>query len=149
MSVPVMFSVGVDQGTKTFNVDVVSESKTYLMTFAIPVPGLRLDHYEIDWQSLYSEGDLVDVDLEGLASGLEFMPCCVSDKSQENTGDPLNIAIVGSIDDVYYAFMRAGWNKRKQYMAVRYGERSIPRCSGVSTVIHRLVPCMFSDDPRM
>jgi hypothetical protein len=101
----------VDQGTKTFNVDIVSETNKYLTTFFIPVPGLRLDHYEVDWQSLYSEGELVDVDLEGLASGLEYMPCCVSDKSQENTGDPLNIAIVGDIDDVYYAFMRAGWDE--------------------------------------
>jgi hypothetical protein len=101
----------VDQGTKTFNVDVVSASNQYLTTFFIPVPGLRVDHYEVDWQSLYGEDELIDVDLKGLASGLEYMPCCVTDKNREDTGDPLNIAIVGSIDDVYYAFMRAGWDE--------------------------------------
>ncbi len=72
---------------------------------------LRLDHYEIDWKNLYSEDELVDVDLEGLVKGLEHLPCCVTDKSQKSTGDPLNIAIVGNNKDVYYAFMRAGWDE--------------------------------------
>ena len=101
----------VDQGTKTFNVDIVSETNKYLSTFFIPVPGLRVDHYEVDWQNLYSEDELVDVDLDGLVEGLENLPCCVTDKARKVTGDPLNIAIVGSIDEVYYAFMRAGWDE--------------------------------------
>ncbi len=101
----------VDRGTKSFNVDIVSKTNQYLTTFFIPVPGLRLDHYEIDLKNLYSEDELVDVDLEGLVKGLEQLPCCVTDKGQENTGDPLNIVIVGSINDAYYAFMRAGWDE--------------------------------------
>lgn len=103
----------VDQGTKSFNVDVVGENDQYRMSFFVPVPGLRLDHYRVDWQNLYSEDELVDLDLdlEQLAENLENMPCCVTDKKQENTGDPLNIAIVGNINDVYYAFLRAGWDE--------------------------------------
>lgn len=54
---------------------------------------------------------LEDVDLEGLVKGLEHLPCCVTDKSQKSTGDPLNIAIVGNTKDIYYAFLRAGWDE--------------------------------------
>jgi hypothetical protein len=101
----------VDQGTKSFNVDIISNTNKYLTTFFIPVPGLRVDHYEVDLKKLYSEDELVDVDLEGLVKGIEHLPCCVTDKSQKATGDPLNIAIVGNNKDVYYAFMRAGWDE--------------------------------------
>ena len=101
----------VDEGTKSFNVDVVGTSGQSRMTFFIPVPGLRLDHYDVDLMNLYSEDEIVDVDLAGLISGLEALPCCVTDKKGKNTGDPLNIAFVGDIKDAYYAFMRAGWDE--------------------------------------
>ena len=101
----------VDLGTKSFNIDVMGESDQFLMTFFVPVPGLRLDHYEVNWENLYAEDELVNVDLEGLAAGLEALPCCVTDAKQGNTGDPLNIAFVGDLKDAYYAFMRAGWDE--------------------------------------
>ena len=101
----------VDEGTKSFNVDVIGAGSQQRMTFFVPVPGLRLDHYDVDLKNLYSEDEIVDVDLAGLVAGLEALPCCVTDKKGKNTGDPLNIAIVGDIKDAYYAFMRAGWDE--------------------------------------
>jgi hypothetical protein len=101
----------VDEGTKSFNVDVMSNSGQYRMSFFVPVPGLRLDHYDVDLKNLYSEEEIVDVDLAGLIAGLEALPCCVTDKKGKNTGDPLNIAIVGDVKDAYYGFMRAGWDE--------------------------------------
>jgi hypothetical protein len=77
----------------------------------VPVPGLRVDHYEVDLQNLYTEDEVVDVDLAGLVSGLEALPCCVTDKKAKNDGDPLNIALIGGVQDVYYAFLRAGWDE--------------------------------------
>ncbi len=107
----------VDEGTKSFNVDIVGPDDTYQMTFFIPVPGLRLDHYNVDWKNLYSEDELVEVDRAGLAEGLRAMPCCVYDKSGKNTGDPLNIALVGDLREVYHAFMRAGWDETETIYA--------------------------------
>lgn len=102
----------VDEGTKSFNVDVVSTGdETYRMTFFIPVPGLRLDHYETNFDELYDAEEIVEVDLAGLIAGLEALPCCVTDAKGENFGDPLNIAFVGNIDDMYYSFLRAGWDE--------------------------------------
>ncbi|MEN8803960.1 MAG: LssY C-terminal domain-containing protein [Thiogranum sp.] len=102
----------VDEGTKSFNVDVFPVGKTpYRMTFFVPVPGLRLDHYETEFDEIYAADEIVDVDLQGLIEGLEALPCCVTDAKGENFGDPLNIAFVGDIDDMYYSFLRAGWDE--------------------------------------
>ena len=102
----------VDEGTKSFNVDVLgNEGRHYLMTFFIPVPGLRIDHYDVDWKTLYSEDVIKEVDRNGLIAGLEALPCCVTDKAGETNGDPLNIAFVGQPRDLYYALIRAGWDE--------------------------------------
>jgi hypothetical protein len=102
----------LDEGTKTFNIDVMgSEGRHYLMTFFVPVPGLRVDHYDIEWDKLYSKDEIRDVDLAGLVAGLEALPCCTRNKEGNKQGDPLNIAFVGDRKDMYYAFMRAGWDE--------------------------------------
>ena len=101
----------VDQGTKSFNVDVVSRDKQFRMSFFVPVPGLKLDHYRVEWQSLYEESEIRHVDLDGLVSSLESLPCCVTDKKGKTNGDPLNLVIVGDVVDAYYAFLRAGWDE--------------------------------------
>ena len=101
----------VDEGTKSFNVDVIGEGEPYLMSFFVPVPGLKLDHYEVDIPGLYPASELKHVDLPGLVAELERMPCCVRDKKGEDRGDPLNLAFVADINDMYYAFMRAGWDE--------------------------------------
>ncbi len=101
----------IDEGTKSFNVDVVSKEEQFRMSFFVPVPGLKLDHYKINWQDLYTKEEIKDVDLDGLIAGLEALPCCTTDKSAKSNGDPLNIAIVGNVRDIYYAFMRAGWDE--------------------------------------
>ena len=101
----------VDQGTKSFNVDVISQDEQFRMSFFVPVPGLKIDHYQVAWESLYDESEIRDVDLDGLFSSIESLPCCVTNKNGKNNGDPLNLVIVGDIFDAYYSFLRAGWDE--------------------------------------
>lgn len=101
----------VDEGTKSFNVDVLGGQTPYTISFFVPVPGLRLDHYEVDLTGMYPESEVSNVDLPQLVSELEHMPCCVRDASGEDRGDPLNLVLIGDIKDLYYAFMRAGWDQ--------------------------------------
>jgi hypothetical protein len=101
----------VDEGTKSFNVDVVGDGEAYMMSFFVPVPGLKLDHYEIDIHGLYPDSELKHVDLAQLVAELEALPCCVRDKKGEGKGDPLNLAFVAEIKDLHYAFLRAGWDE--------------------------------------
>jgi len=101
----------IDQGTKSFNVDVVGPDSHFMMTFFVPVPGLKLDHYNVDWENLYPPEDIREVGLAELHSELAAMPCCVTDKKGKNLGDPLNMAIVGDVQDAYHAFLRSGWDE--------------------------------------
>jgi LssY-like putative type I secretion system component LssY len=101
----------VDEGTKSFNVDVYGGGQTYKMSFHIPVPGLKLYNYDLDINSFFPEEQYKDVNLPELAKELEAMPCCVVDAKGKNQGDPLNLVFVGSRLDMYYAFMRAGWDE--------------------------------------
>jgi hypothetical protein len=38
-----------DEGTKAFNVDLFSDERNWAFTFFIPVPGLAIDHYDVDF----------------------------------------------------------------------------------------------------
>jgi hypothetical protein len=103
----------LDEGTKAFNVDITGglneDFETF--TFFVPVPGLQIDHYAIDWATLYPADQLLDLDSAQLFEQIKKFACCVTDKSGENTGDPLNLVIIGTPKDVYTAFIRAGWDE--------------------------------------
>ncbi len=102
----------LDEGTKAFNVVVLTEDhKAKTFTFFIPVPGIKTDHSQVDWDNLYPKDEIVTLDEEGLRKALENLPCCVTGKDGTENGDPLNIVVIGDLDDVYYAFLRAGWDE--------------------------------------
>ena len=101
----------LDEGTKAFNVDIVGETGFATFTFFIPVPGLNIDHYNIDWKNLYSDDEWVDLDKDQLIEIVEKMTCCVTDKKGEGSGDPLNLVVIGYPADIYAAFIRAGWDE--------------------------------------
>ena len=110
MSSGFIFSA-LDEGTKAFNVDVISKSGLITFTFFIPVPGLRIDHHLVDWKKLNTADDNEDLSRDDLIEYLEAAICCVMDKKNADMGDPLNLVIIGEPDDVYYAFIRAGWDE--------------------------------------
>ena len=102
----------LDEGTKAFNVDIVGEDRVIRnFTFFIPVPGIKVDHQDVDWETLYPETEIKEYDEAGLREALENLPCCTTNKNGTEQGDPLNIVVVGDLEDVYYAFIRAGWDE--------------------------------------
>jgi len=101
----------LDEGTKAFNVDVIGESGLSTFTFFIPVPGLRLDHHTIDWKNLYPADQFRDLSSDELIEQIESETCCTTDKKNKGTGDPVNLVVIGNLEDVYYAFVRAGWDE--------------------------------------
>jgi len=102
----------LDEGTKSFNVDIFGEDNAWYFTFFIRVPGLAIDHYEVDFESHYDEEQITEFDEPAsLIQTLEQLPCCTTDKGAKNQGDPLNLVIIGEIEDLFYAFIRAGWDE--------------------------------------
>jgi len=107
----------LDEGTKSFSVDLFAEDQQIRSyTFFIPVPGLKIDHREIDFDALYSKEEIVRYTAEQeneFRKALEALPCCTTNKDGMEMGDPLNLVILGKKNsyDVYHAFMRAGWDE--------------------------------------
>jgi hypothetical protein len=102
----------LEEGTKAFNVDIFTDDEQIVhFTFFVKVPGLRLDHHDVDWDSLYTAEEMLDLEKDALIEALENMPCCTTNKKSKGWGDPLNLVVIGSREDVYYAFIRAGWDE--------------------------------------
>jgi hypothetical protein len=102
----------VDEGTKGFNVDIVGddhEVRTFI--FFINVPGLRVDHHQVDFETLYAEDEIKSYNADGLRKALENLPCCTTDKVGKDQGDPLNIVVIGEGIDILHALIRAGWDE--------------------------------------
>ncbi len=65
----------LELGTKDFNVDLIGEDKQLrTFTFFCNVPGFRMDHEDVDWDSLYPPDEIVDHDEEGLRRALTNLP---------------------------------------------------------------------------
>jgi hypothetical protein len=107
----------LDEGTKAFNVDIRTENDFHTFTFFIPVPGLNIDHYSIDWENLYADDQWVEPDRDRLIEEIENYVCCVTDKKGKNSGDPLNLVLIGMPMDIYTAFIRAGWDETEAITA--------------------------------
>jgi hypothetical protein len=114
----------LDEGTKAFNVDIIGEDYFNTFTFFIQVPGLQIDHYTVDWRNLYTAEQWVALDKEQIIEEIEKYACCVKDKAGKNTGDPLNLILIGMPKDIYTAFIRAGWDETE----------TVTRASGWKTV---------------
>lgn len=120
----------VDEGTKSFNVDVLGPDQAHMMSFFVPVPGLKLDHYDVDRDKLYDPGEIRDVTLAELVAEIETLPCCVRDAKGKDKGDPLNLVLVGEPKDLYYAFLRAGWDETETIYGASLWKTAMSAVSG-------------------
>jgi len=108
----------LDEGTKAFTVDLFSDERNWGFTFFIQVPGLAIDHQDVDFHAIYAEEEVSHItDPEEFIATLEELPCCVVDAKGKNTGDPINIVVVGDPERLYYSIIRAGWDETETVTA--------------------------------
>ena len=108
----------LEHGTKIFNVDVIGQDNDLrAFTFAIPVPGLAVDITDTDWAELYEPAEITAYDRHDVREALEMLPCCVTDQDGGKEGLPINVVIVGTLDDVVYALIRAGWDATERTLS--------------------------------
>jgi hypothetical protein len=104
-----------DEGLKVVDIDLISggeEAKFF--TFIVPIPGIKADYHEVDFDKLYSEEEIVDLDENELRKALEELPCCTTNEDGTQKGDPLNLVLIGSREDIAAAFTRRGWLPAEQ-----------------------------------
>jgi hypothetical protein len=102
----------LDLGTKSFNVDLVGDDnlvKTF--TFFISVPGLRADHQDVDFDNLYSAGEVIHFDEVNFKDALKNLPCCTTNKDGTQQDLPINVIIIADGNDLLRVLIRAGWSE--------------------------------------
>lgn len=105
----------LEHGTKVFNIDIVGEDHDFRsFTFFVPVPGLEPDYDAVDFRNLYPPEAIVDHDINGLRQALEELPCCVTDADGSDSGQPLNVVLIGKGEDLLYSLVRSGWDATGQ-----------------------------------
>ena len=109
--------VNLDEGIKLVDIDLVSHGKFKYFTFFAPVPGLKADYYEVDFEKLIPEDKIIDVDENQLRKALNDLPCCTTGKHGIKNGDPLNLVLIGNREDINAAFIRRGWLPAEQTYA--------------------------------
>ncbi len=98
-------------GTKEVRVRLFGDREVRDFEFYITVPGLRADWQRVDFKSLYAEEELVDLDdLEDFRQVLEEFMCCTTKKNGKGSGDPINLAVIGS-PRALQGFIKAGWDE--------------------------------------
>ncbi len=103
-----------DEGTKVVDIDLISGEDAKLFTFFVPVPGIKVDHHEVDFDTLYAETEIVNLNEDELRAELEKLPCCTTNEDGTRNGDPLNLVFIGSREDLSSAFTRRGWLPAEQ-----------------------------------
>jgi hypothetical protein len=101
----------LDEGVKAVDVDLIAKGDAKSFTFMARDPSFRFVISRVDFDTLYSEDELIHVDDEGeLRSLLEQLPCCVTNADGTENGDPLNLVLIGGRDDLIAAFTRRQWH---------------------------------------
>jgi hypothetical protein len=99
----------LDEGEKVINIDLVTTKQINNFAFFVQIPGMRLDYRMVDFDSLFSKEEIVDLDEAELRSALEKLPCCTTNQEGTDFGDPLNLVIIGDFIDLAATFSRRGW----------------------------------------
>jgi len=108
----------LDEGTKGFAVELIGANQEFRnFTFFIEVPGLHVDHRNVNFEELHAADEIVDHELSSLRRALEEMPCCTTNKNAKGSGDPLNLVVIGEPQELYHAFIRASWDETETIYA--------------------------------
>lgn len=101
-------------GTKGFNLDTYSNGQLYSFTYFIPMPGFVADYMEVNFNELYADEEfhLIDSgDVDGFYAILRQSTICCSKDASGETGDPINLVLVGSGLAIRRALLRGGWGE--------------------------------------
>ncbi|MEJ2514657.1 MAG: LssY C-terminal domain-containing protein [Gammaproteobacteria bacterium] len=107
----------LDEGVKAIQVDLWSSGQVKDFSFVVPVPGFAADYVArgVFDQQRYEPEEIVHYeDPDAFRTALEELPCCVTNKDGDRDGDPLNLVVIGGLNDAFPAMVRRGWRPTEQ-----------------------------------
>ncbi|CAB1062464.1 hypothetical protein D1BOALGB6SA_7241 [Olavius sp. associated proteobacterium Delta 1] len=96
------------------DLDLIGRHSAKFFSFYVPIPGIKADYHEVDFDNLYSASEIVDLDENLLRTELEDLPCCATNEDGTKDGDPLNLILIGTREDISTAFVCRGWLPAEQ-----------------------------------
>jgi len=119
------------KGMKVIDIDLLGDNFSQNFTFFAPNPdNMAKSQAIIDrMETMFSASKEQTLESEAaLREALEQLPCCVSKDDGENSAEPLNVVIIGGIEDWTTAFLRRGY--RYQVLNPRYAFGRVQDMSG-------------------
>jgi hypothetical protein len=107
----------LDEAVKVVQLDLVANGRARTFSMFTVIPGFRGDYHAsgVFKRELYAPGQVVDyTDDAAFRAALEALPCCATNKDGSRKGDPLNLVVVGGLDDAFPALVRRGWRPTEQ-----------------------------------
>jgi len=107
----------LSEGVKFVQVDLVASGRARTFSFFVAVPGFEADYKksQVFQRAADPKAPAVDyTDDEQFRVALEALPCCATNEDGSKNGDPLNLVIVGGLDDAFPALVRRGWSPTEQ-----------------------------------
>src|SRR6185503_8621376 len=96
--------------TKLLTVDLLGSRMMIPFTLLLPVPGDIAGAKDVVHQ--YPENEISDYeDLDALRDALESLPCCAATADGRPDGEPLNVVLIGHLDDIAAAINRRGYRR--------------------------------------
>ena len=102
------------EGAKLLQIDLFADRRSHSFSFLATVPGLRTDYQEskvFDRDHLAKLIGTVNFTSDAeFVRALEALPCCATNKDGTRNGDPLNLVIIGDVEDAFASLVRRGWS---------------------------------------
>ena len=107
----------LDEAVKFVQLDLVANGRARTFSIFAVVPDFLGDYHEtgVFKREFYAPDEIVNyVDDDAFRAALEALPCCAADQAGAKPGDPLNLVIVGGLEDAFPALVRRGWRPTEQ-----------------------------------
>ncbi|MBN3756512.1 hypothetical protein G3N95_26495 [Paraburkholderia sp. Tr-20389] len=107
----------LQEGVKVVQVDLVASRRATTFSLFVPVPGFQGDYKtsEVFMREVYPRESIVNyTDDAAFRTALEALPCCATNEGGTKNGDPLNLVVVGGLDDAFPALVRRGWTPTEE-----------------------------------
>jgi hypothetical protein len=95
----------------------VASRRVRTFSILVIVPGFRADYRvsEVFRHEIYPPKKIVNyTDDAAFREALATLPCCATNESGTKNADPLNLVIVGGLDDAFPALVRRGWRPTEE-----------------------------------